>query len=151
MRFFPQPKITPAIKLIAIVCLVLGSVGVLTALIGWNNEFAAGPAEFLGQAKVVRINARAPYSSERRPSLAMCYPVFEYFDSRNVRRELAGVAAISGYFKIGDEVRIGKTNGRVVVMDSWFRSQNFIWSALFFSLLTAVSLYLLTQSSAKIR
>lgn len=64
----------------------------------------------------------------------MRYPVFEHFDTRQVKRELNGKGCFNGYFKIGDEVQIGQTRNRVVILDAWFRSHDYMWSIFLASL-----------------
>ncbi|MBC7366942.1 MAG: hypothetical protein H7343_09060 [Undibacterium sp.] len=92
---------------------------------GWQNEFGGGPTYFIGEGRVAGIGDRRPYDTTGKRHVLTCYPAFEYHDESGKLRELTVTLAFRGYFEVGDKVRIGKTSGRIVVMDGWFRSQTY--------------------------
>lgn len=138
----PANTTTPTVARIAGAFIVLfGTFWLIVSLIGWYNEFAGDTPEPLFKATIASIDARPPYDNSRRTSVVMRYPVFEYRDAHNVKLTLAGKAALLGYFELGQEVSLGRirnANDRLVVLDSWFRSQQFLYAIIQASLLTVV-------------
>lgn len=136
-------------KAFAALLLVGGPILLLTAIAGWQKEFAFDPGVSLGTAKVVQINPNPPNDSARKTSQFRCYPVFEYVEKSGRRRQLAGKAAIAGYFKIGDEVPIAQLRARVTVMDLWFRAQDYCASALMGALAIALGVVIIKTNRTK--
>ena len=135
--------------LLGVFLLLFGGVWLFGTAIAWSNEFASGPAEAMGTARVVRIDSNPPYVTSRRPNIVISYPVFEYIDAQRVKRHLTGKGGLNGYFKLGDEVKIGRCADNVVVMDTWFRTQEYAWSALLALLATIAGWFIFRFSVTK--
>lgn len=118
-----KPSTAPA-TFVAVVLLLGSSIGILVSLGNWYNEFAAGPAVPFAQATVTRISESPDYGTPRRKQFRLLvYPVLEYTDERSVKRQLWGKGVFPGSVDAGDELPIGKTGERIVVMNTWYRSQ----------------------------
>jgi hypothetical protein len=101
---------------------LFGAVAILASLGSWVSEILADEPVIVGRGKVIGFNDRAPYDTTSRKRSFVLYPVVEYHDKAGKRRELSNRSAFRGHFSIGDEVRIGKRDGREFVSDFWFRS-----------------------------
>jgi hypothetical protein len=105
---------------------IIGSALIIVSMAGWQNEFRGEKVVGLGEGSVTDISERFPYDTTSKRSVYTCYPVFEYRDRSGRTRELTGVMAFRGYFNKGDKVQMAEIDGRVVVMDKWFRSQRYV-------------------------
>lgn len=98
------------------VVLALGSLGSLC------SEILADEPEIVGRGRIVGFNDRAPYDTTSRISRFTDYPVVEYLDKSGKHQGISDRSGFRGYFSIGDEVRIGKRDGKELVIDFWFRA-----------------------------